>query len=117
MTVACASRPRRHLCQCPAAEGLQRSRNGALVGPPDADARGLQARQGTGADAADDHGADILAGDRRQRLAAAVAMVLLRYAHEQYTSSHLYVNDEEDPSPIILSAHDALDDAHSRPDV
>ncbi len=48
---------------------------------------------------------------------AAVAMVLLRYAHEQYTSSHLYVNDEEDPSPIILSAHDALDDAHSRPDV
>lgn len=48
---------------------------------------------------------------------AAVAMVLLRYAHEQYTSSHLYVDDEEDPSPIILSAHDALDDAHSRPDV
>ena len=38
---------------------------------------------------------------------AAVAMVLLRYAHEQYTSSHLYVDDEEDPSPIILSAHDA----------
>lgn len=48
---------------------------------------------------------------------AAVAMVLLRYAHEQYTSSHLYVDDEEDPSPIILSAHDVPDDAHSRPDV
>ncbi len=48
---------------------------------------------------------------------AAVAMVLLRYAHEQYTSSHLYVDDEEDPSPIILSAHDLPDDAHSRPDV
>ena len=48
---------------------------------------------------------------------AAVAMVLLRYAHDQYTSSHLYVDDEEDPSPIILSAHDLPDDAHSRPDV
>jgi len=50
---------------------------------------------------------------------AAVAMVLLRYAHERYTTSHLYVDDEEDPSPIILSGHDADDDVHThtRPDV
>ena len=41
---------------------------------------------------------------------AAVAMVLLRYAHEQYKHSHLYVADEEEPSPIILSSHDLPDD-------
>jgi predicted PurR-regulated permease PerM len=41
---------------------------------------------------------------------AAVAMVLLRYAHERYTHSRLYVADEEEPSPIILSSHDVPDD-------
>jgi predicted PurR-regulated permease PerM len=41
---------------------------------------------------------------------AAVAMVLLRYAHAQYKHSHLYVADEEEPSPIILSSHDLPDD-------
>ncbi len=41
---------------------------------------------------------------------AAVAMVLLRYAHEQYKLSNLYVADAEEPSSIILSSHDLPDD-------
>ncbi len=41
---------------------------------------------------------------------AAVAMVLLRYAHEQYKLSNLYVADAEEPSAIILSSHDHPDD-------